>query len=525
MAARQAFLAREPARSPKGPKRASPVKKPPVRRAPGKRPRDPRVIPPRPAPKKPAPRVPLFEPSPKRMPKPFGIKPAHIPASPLAPFRRAPLQIARRILPRLLPGLGWALLASDLYDLWQWWRDQVPGDDPLRQQTCNEVEEPHRRKVYDWRRFPGCFTFQPVTHPGYDVIPARTSNLNRWLFQWQQGGTGVPSSTRFNTLRCWDYGNIPVGSVPNPFPVDRPVPMVPMPEDNPYPYPFAPEPFPFHPPLVRPRPLPEPPPIIRPLPGVGGPVIPSRDLSPDGPVAAPGRHEVRPPDGTEREKKKRMSPGASFKIYKFLNKYGGSYMELDDAVAAVYKGLPWKLRRWRGRDGVWRDRDHTSASRLKRLYSSLGQLDVEKAMIELVKDQVSDYAFGKAGNVLKNRTRELGDEGLWSGSRGLGAGTPLNSHDEEARKKLIRDAAKKEPKRWYRVREQQADGSWRSVLKERPVMQIPWYRRQSMYPRMARRGEAEFWSLTAAEKAAKKKTVGRTYYSPLNVPRPFIRNP
>ena len=58
----------------------------------------------------------------------------------------------------------------------------------------------------------------------------------------------------------------------------------------------------------------------------------------------------------------------------------GSYTEVDDTVAALYKGLPWKLRRWRGRDGVWRDRDITSVDRAKRLYQLLGQLDVQKGV-------------------------------------------------------------------------------------------------------------------------------------------------
>jgi len=521
MASRPAFLAREPQRSPNRSPAVSPDRH---RRIPGNRPRDPRVQPWRPSPQPPAPKGPLFPGTPKKPNVPFA-RPPHIPRSPLAPMRLAPLRAARAIVPRLLPGLGWALLAWDLYDLWRWWAQQGQQSNHTSSGGCGQDPTNGRPSAFGWREGSGCYS--QIPHPfnegPYDTIPPY-SRFYPFLF-YSAMLYGPPIYNEWKDIKWWYYPNGWNGVNPLEDPAPQITPLPPgMPEDNPYPYPFAPQPFPFTPPLVRPNPQPQPPPLIVPFPTGGPPSVPSIDITPGGQIA-PGRHEIRPPEENEREKKKRMRPDTSFKIYKFLEKYGGSYMEIDDAVAAIYKGLPWKLRRWRGRDGVWRDRDHTSTRRLERLYSSLGQLDVEKAMIELVKDQLSDKAFGMVGRHLKNKTRELGDAGLWSGARGLGQGTPLSNHDEEARKKLIRDKfkAQSDDSRWYRVREQQSDGSWRSVLKQRPNTQIPWYRQQSYYDRRAGRGTAAFWELTNQERASNAKTVPGYYYAPGRSPRPLIK--
>lgn len=176
--------------------------------------------------------------------------------------------------------------------------------------------------------------------------------------------------------------------------------------------------------------------------------------------------------------------------WKFLNKGVASFTEIDDAVSAIYKGLPWQYRRWKGRDGVWRDRDITTKTRSERLYSLVGKIDIQTAVTELIKNEFSDRAFGKVGNRLKRRTKELADEGLWGGFQGLGQNpNRFNDSWDEVYKKLKREATEREKRlglrhNWYYTRHWDADkktfvGKWR----QRPVTQIPWYRQRSAYDR------------------------------------------
>lgn len=519
MASRPAFLKREPWASPKVP----PAKRPPTRRAPT---RDPRVTPWRPAPKAPkiTPNGPLFPGAPKPKYPVFGKRPPFIPLAPTLPGKLRPL------LPflRLHPLIGFGLLAWQAYDLYQWWQEMQAADAKWSTRRKCIDDNPLRQKHWRWARYDGCFSYQPGS---INSIPPRPTGVNgEWLQMWQQAGTDEnPSTTRFDTVEQWRYGNnIPVGTIPRPLPVFT-LPSVNLPPDElPYPYPYAPPQLPITPPLTRPqeegqpsqqpqaRPAPRP---VRP-PGLVAP-IPAIEWRPGTPAIS-GYHERRPPTEREREKKKRLKPGTSAAWLSFMDRTIGAYTEVDDVVSALYKGLPWKLRRWRGRDGVWRDRDIRSDTRAKRLYELLGSLDVQKGIEEIIKNQLSDAAFGAVGNRLKNRARELGDEGLWGGNTGFQQGGANRSDTwEEAYQKLKKEQAGRVKYRQYTVREQQADGTWRYVKKQRPVTQIPWYQQQSRYNRMARPGMSEWWELTAAEKAARKKTVRGYYYAPTPSDRPL----
>jgi len=179
---------------------------------------------------------------------------------------------------------------------------------------------------------------------------------------------------------------------------------------DPFPDPLGPEPLPVPKPLhypdpafdpeSRPRPRDKPAVVVVAPPGVL-PGKPSIDLGPDG-VPRPGWHEQRPPKDGEGEKKKRLTPGQSAL---WLEKLVNSFTETDDIVAAIYRALPWQVRRWRGRDGVWRERDITTKQRMERIYSSIGSLSVKKAVDNLIQDYLTDMAFGKVGNQMKKNVR------------------------------------------------------------------------------------------------------------------------
>lgn len=279
--------------------------------------------------------------------------------------------------------------------------------------------------------------------------------------------------------------------IPAAVPFVPDVPFIPLPDWIAPPVPFAPQPIPVAPPLNwpepapspmdRPAPLPVSPPVLMPTPGI--PSVPSIDMSPGVPLA-PGHHDLRPPAPHERERKKRLGPDATYRWYKLIEKLGGSYMEFDDNVAALYKGLHWSVRRWRGRDGVWRDRDITSTARLERLFSYLAtvKFSVTDAVNALAQEQASDFAFGKIGNAIKKKTAENADAGFWAGLRGPSS-QPQDNYWSEAYKKLQQERYKRNhvAKKYTSWREAE-NGRWVRVERYRPNTQIPWFRQKSLYP-------------------------------------------
>lgn len=526
MASRQAFLKRDPwAARPKPAPGSGP--KPATRRPPS---RDPRVTPwrPRPKPVPITPKGPLF-PGVKRPPVPFGRRPPYLPVSPLLPGKLRPL------LPflRLHPLVGAALAAYDLYNLWQWLQQQGQGAPYGGVVDCGTLPRmPHLPgPIFGWTGSSRCVGTGPLPGPAVSgAVYGEWSITHKWLAEWW---TVRVSRNHGETLRFYHFPDgPPPPDMPYPPPAERPGIIIPQPDPLPYPYPFAPQPYPRTPPLTRPRdepypqpdpyprlqPSPRPAPTPSPAPGAVAP-IPAIEWGTDSGIK-PGWHEQRPPRRDEREKKKRLKPGVGTQ-WLFLLKQGvGKYTEIDDTLSALYKGLPWKLRRWRGRDGVWRDRDITSVARAKRLYQLLGELDVNKAIEEVIKEELSDLAFGTAGNILKKRAKELGDQGLWTGNTGFQTGGSLREDNwEEVYEKLKKEAAKEQKLRQYTVKEMNPDGTYRLVRKRRPVTQIPWFKQESYYPRMARPGMAEWWELTAAEKAARKKNVKAYYYAPTRTHR------
>lgn len=279
------------------------------------------------------------------------------------------------------------------------------------------------------------------------------------------------------------------GVQPEPHTPAQPVAPRPRPHPN---SPFPEWPFPGISPEVVPGPWPLSPPVPYPLPGrppVPAPV-PSIDLGPSPGVPGvppyvtpePGFHTPRPPFREEKERKRRFNGQAAQQWMDAMNKLGGSYMEYDDFISALYKGIPWKFRRWRGRDGVWRDRDITSASRAQRMWEYMEKYNVKVGIEELAKMYLTDKAIGKFGQKLKERTRDLGDNGLYAGASGLGRGTPLDSRSEEARKKLIREKYQRERKdREYWKYINMGEAGWFRQKRLRPDTEIPWARRETRH--------------------------------------------
>jgi len=267
--------------------------------------------------------------------------------------------------------------------------------------------------------------------------------------------------------------------------------------------PLAPEPPPLAPPIrpgwPAPDPIPDPygNPQPQPDPGPGdntgdttGTSVPSITIDIGGPPykgppdVTDEPHILQPPDKRDRERKKRVG-GAAW--LRFLNRTIGSFTETDDIVANIYRALPWRYRRWRGRDGVWRERDADTASRLVRLYDLFGKVDISQAIQNLIKNEVSDRAYGWVGRKLKQRARELGNAGLWPGSRGFqSGGHRLTEYNWDVMYAQLKAKAAREVLQHRKVRHAQRwnpktqEWEWYDILV--PVTQIPWFVHVSHYP-------------------------------------------
>lgn len=454
---------------------------------------------------KPKPKTPLF-PVDKRPSRPFG--------------RRKPFS---KVLPRVPIGIPWARVAGPLFAAGLAWQflNRTPSNDAVMAaggwKKCCDLQSP---LPLNGRNGPTgvailgseaaagnychsltllCGTGGQTFNPDMTIPPMVHSGTSTWNRQVLHLGYAPPGGVRMTVLQSWARVTHRFNSPSWPEVVLPPPPeFTPFPEEefplpqwvDPYPLPFSPTPYPLAPPLTLPEiPNPEDPglpgivvgprPIVeRPDPTITGPSVPSIDWDPEGPIG-PGDHPIAPPGPGTVEKKKRLTASQT---RAWLEALVSSYTETDDKVAALYRGLPWKIRRWRGRDGVWRDRDANTKDRLARLYSEFDSFDVRKGIEEYLKQEATDMAWGTIGNLLKKRTMKNADDGIHWGSQGHGTQRYTKTWDD-VYKKLKADAAKKNPTRYYTTSEYNTKtGEWERVRHVRPNTQIPWYRQQSNYP-------------------------------------------
>lgn len=506
-------LARRVSPKPSRPERKPPSRKPPAR--PNPRPKPPAKKPgrrkeprPRPVPVKPntKPRsVPFGEPNPnpvKRPPKEYG-------------------KVAGKTFKRVVKALPWISAATTVGTLAYIWYNQEKTDLSAQGWTkCCDIGGPKN-----------AYRFSQITRSSTSVI-CQSGNHCGLGGQvphgaWGLAGNQVPGGTTprssFGSIQTLYLGPLTTGGARMTFaekwqrflPGNTVYPPIPAVSDVPV---FIPgtlpqldpgvETIPVAPPLNRPNydPTPKNPPMEYPR---GRPSErPSIDFDP---VTGPktGSHEQRPPDKTEREKKKRLSNALAGAWASFLGKAVNGYTETDDFIAALYKGLHWKVRRWRGSDGVWRDRDITSIARTNRIYSEMGNFDVTEAIKAVAANEAVDQAFGRVGKALAGRARSLGDQGLWAGTGGFQRGTNLRQKEwDNLQKKLKKQQAEKVGVRQYtRNVYDLATNSWRKeTVAVTDKKTIPWYRQTSTIPRTNRAG----------------KTYTKPYYAARSSPAPIL---
>lgn len=487
-------------------------RRPPVRRPPERRP-EPRRRPPRrehpwrpkprpkpdPKPEPKEPRQPLPKPKPKPKPRPKP-RPKPTPKLPKPKWKSFPAFPRPRLNPRILaPLLGGAGALIG-------WKNGDPEWDLAKFgfQKCCEV--PLRLEAYTQ----GKVTFtcgsnsgklcgtggQPFTGlwPPPHIGPT-TETRDGWIVRIGQIDT--------NPARCtWSQIWIRPGrktSLP-PYPVPYPdIPQLPVvyPDLPPMPWepplPLRPEPLPHYP-RIKPRPRPKPDPDNpkprrpprRDEPRVSFPEIdvPSIDI---GPKVEPGFHRKEPPDYPDKEKKKRLSQGDSRRWIKLLAQFkamGGGITEFDDFIRALYDAIPYQLRRWRGRDGVWRERDATTAARAERIWQYLGRVSITTAIANLAKNAATDKIIGSLNSAIRDKNIENGFERGPTISRA--AGTDEDWWEARKKEEIAQFRAwwnsrvPPDGRKWYtkRVKDPRT-GLWKTVRIMRPVTQIPWYKQRS----------------------------------------------
>lgn len=193
--------------------------------------------------------------------------------------------------------------------------------------------------------------------------------------------------------------------------------------------------------------------------------LPSLDLGPgprwDGgstPAPKPGWHGQEPPKQDEREKKGRLSSGKSAEWLQALGMIVNGFTETDDFIYAIYNALPWNLRRWKGRDGVWRDRDANTWSRYQRILQYASSISVKEAVENLKKNQEIDAIGGRIGRIGRHAVQ---NNAYYRGARGLQAGQNFTKEiwDDLLLEMRRAEEKKAKPRDYYKYQPVDKDGN------------------------------------------------------------------
>lgn len=486
------------------------------------------------------PNLPHFGPGPKKLPgSPWRFGPPMLPGRPPpTPMPRFPSPVPlptpqKHIplppgLPKMMPHLS-PLLRRALYinpylagalalnDLWQMMRPRQTGHYDMSR--WNMVCWNGQTNLSRWKQAsnnPGlsCGTGGQVP----DGSMGSTINVVSGFRRWMAFGRYTPIGTvgRMALDQQWsrptERATEPTPWIPGAPPLWLPLPPAMPPWLNPFPPINVPQPFPIAPPYpliphlprwelpdgdVRGQPNGRTNPRVRPRyrddPAIEIDFKPRERPDPK----PPGEHPREPPGPGTKEKKGTIGGGLAGKWLQGLDKIINTYTESDDFIAAVYKALPWEIRRWRGRDGVWRDRDIGSQQRLERIYANLGKLSLSKAIKEVAENHGTDAAYGGIGKAMGGAIGKAAGTGYYSGLRGLQAGGAKQREItwEALYEELAKAAADRKAKtRTYTKWTKGKDGKWtvkEITVKDRTT--IPWMRQKTLKVRYRKGGDRRGW--------------------------------
>lgn len=243
-----------------------------------------------------------------------------------------------------------------------------------------------------------------------------------------QNTTGFTVSTNANTVSTWYYSRPYIGAfgrywegqtftrpggstAPFSMPISWAPPVVPLasPSLNPMAIPIGqpmsvPEPVPF-----RMRPLRRPNPSLSPTEqSQRGYQIGVADLSAvqgqpniefsNAPEPSPSpRYEMKPPGKGEKERKFSILKGTL--VGRVLQGAHHGLTEFQDAVDAIWKALPYDLRG---------PKDSLLQEKLWAIYTHFDDIDMQKAIVNLIRNQVVDYVIGSTQGRAASALNDLG---------------------------------------------------------------------------------------------------------------------
>ena len=277
-----------------------------------------------------------------------------------------------------------------------------------------------------------------ITRPSYLSMWQHTHNSGTGQFRWAIGENWqrVGSVDRPHHLPDprWNIDEDPLphpAQDPSVMPIGQPAPI---PHSPPFPNPgpnfdprFDPEapvrlepewepvapPNPYPPPAPSwptvPQPNPSPTPNTPPAPAINIPNSPHirPTLNP-----RPRNRPKRPPQN-EKERKQRLTPHGASVVGRAVNWLS----ETGDFIEAIWWALPAKYRsppEWDPIQGRWHSVGH--AQKARDIYDHLEHVDMNKALNNLMMEQLGDMTAGKVGQGIAASNQKMGQfGGQWNG--------------------------------------------------------------------------------------------------------------
>lgn len=312
------------------------------------------------------------------------MRPPSIPAFPRSPFMAPGAAIGGRFLSRFIPYVGWALLAYDLWELWNWYRTRYGPPDgwtlKCRDGTKYEAFSNHSAAN-------NCTTGFQVPEGPIDQINVEPYNCNVFGCKWRDlilGRWANAAKTRFDFDEIWYApAAVPAGQ----FDYTPPKPKKPLyiPPNRPYsPAEFWPEVDPLSLPPLAPVPTP------RPLP-------PRLPRIPRNPWRSPTESSQRGPSTRTRARNDprfypRRPPNKGDKEQKWSTPYAKSILakifsyatEVAEGIDCFWDALPKEFRTKNARYD----------QRLADLYKHFDKIDLNTALYNVAVNFVEDAVVG-----------------------------------------------------------------------------------------------------------------------------------
>lgn len=321
-------------------------------------------------------RPPYYRPGwPNKLP-PRAVRPIPIGSPPIVGGSR----FLRFMLPRVLPWIGWALLAYDLYELYRLWKE---NKSPMGGYISCKQSVP-RWQQWSFEAGPACYAYVPVG-PNGNWGPG-----SPWLNRFEQ----TENQFRYDTIEAFYFPENPGFTIPAWTGYQPLAPWLPDIDLRPI---FPPWIEPLTPPLLPSWP-PVPKPVRVPWP-FGEPIRPNPEPQPPGepkgyhrptpdvkyyPDPRPNGDDwpTRPPPNVKERKVKFRSNSVA---RKFLGALISGASEVGDLIDSLYEALPNKLQ----------DAEATIKEKLATIYEHANDIDVAKAMENFIRNHLEDRIIGK----------------------------------------------------------------------------------------------------------------------------------